>query len=113
MRATWDLQSHGRFHPMLPGCSEDEARDEIAQSKRELEELVGGRCEHFAYPGGAFTERDARLVERAGYLSARTVDIGWNHPATDPYRLRVLSIDASSPTMLAAELSGLRWLTRR
>lgn len=112
MKASCDFQSHTRFHPTLTTCTKQEAWEEIAGSKREVEALAGRTCEHFAYPGGAFSDREAEMAEKAGYLSARTVDIGWNHPGTDPYRLRILSIDSPSTTMLAAELSGLKWLAR-
>jgi peptidoglycan/xylan/chitin deacetylase (PgdA/CDA1 family) len=112
MTSCCEVGSHSRFHPILPRCSEEEARREIVDSKRELEQLTGRSCRHFAYPGGAYDARERALVERAGYLSARTVDIGWNRSRTDPYRLRVLAIDPPSITALAAELSGLKWLAR-
>ncbi|MSO41974.1 MAG: polysaccharide deacetylase family protein [Solirubrobacterales bacterium] len=112
MLGACDFQSHTRLHPRLPGCGDAEAWEEIASSQSDVEALTGAACDHFAYPAGAFTDRDVELLERAGYLSARTVDIGWNHAGTDPYRLRVLSMDPPSVSMLAAELSGQKWLSR-
>lgn len=112
MKDTFDFQSHTRSHPALPRCPDDEAWREIAGSRDEVEALLGSSCDHFAYPAGAYTDRDLELVERAGYLSARTIDNGWNHPGSDPFRLKILSQDSPTTTVLAAELSGLRWLSR-
>jgi peptidoglycan/xylan/chitin deacetylase (PgdA/CDA1 family) len=108
-----DLQSHGRFHPILTRCTDEEARREIAGSRPEVEALTGMPCRHFAYPNGSYSDREAAIAREAGYLSARTVDIGWNGRRADPYRLRILSVaDAATPTMLAADLTGLKWLSR-
>jgi peptidoglycan/xylan/chitin deacetylase (PgdA/CDA1 family) len=112
MQASCDFGSHTRFHPTLTACPEPVAEQEIAASKLEVEKLTGGACDHFAYPGGASSGRVVELVKRAGYLSARTVDIGWNHRRSDPYRLKIMSIDRTTPTTLAADLAGLKWLTR-
>jgi peptidoglycan/xylan/chitin deacetylase (PgdA/CDA1 family) len=113
MEGACDFESHGRFHPVLTRCAADVAEDEIAASRDEVAALTDRPCRHFAYPLGAYTSREARLAEKAGYESARTVDIGWNGPSTDPYRLKILSVaDDLSDTMLAAELTGLKWLLR-
>jgi peptidoglycan/xylan/chitin deacetylase (PgdA/CDA1 family) len=113
MRGSCDFQSHGRFHPVLPRCSTELAREEISASRAEVTALVENPCRHFAYPLGAYMSRDVELVGEAGYESARTVDIGWNGADADPFRLKILSVaDGLSETMLAAELSGLKWLVR-
>lgn len=112
MTEVFDFQSHTRSHPVLPACPDDEAWREIAESKQEVEALSGSSCSHFAYPGGAYSAREVEFVERAGYLSARTIDNGWNHRGSDPFRLKILSQDSPTTTVLAAELSGLRWLSR-
>ena len=113
MRDCCDFQSHTATHPILPLCPPERVRDELTASRREVEELTGKPCRHLAYPNGCYSERDVAAAREAGYESARTVDIGWNHPGTDPYRLRILSVaDTASPTVLAAELAGLKWLSR-
>ena len=112
MQGTCAFESHTLTHPRLSECDDDTARREIADSRSRVESLTGERCRHFAYPAGAYTDRDARLAAEAGYLSSRTVDVGWNRNGADPHRLRILSMDPPSATMLAAELSGLKWLAR-
>ena len=104
-----EFGSHGRFHPILPRCSEEDAKIEIVGSKSEVEALVGLPCEHFSFPNGDYGEREVALVKKAGYLSARTTDIGWNGGDSDPFRLKVVSMpDDASVNRLAAEVCGVK-----
>jgi|TARA_B100002003_G_C14103395_1_gene530700 peptidoglycan/xylan/chitin deacetylase (PgdA/CDA1 family) len=103
-----DFQSHTRFHPILTICPDDECWKEIFQSKREVEEIIGRECKHFSYPGGYYTEREIGLVRKAGYKSARTIDVGWNKRDTDPYKLKTTGVaDDASLILLAAQMSGI------
>lgn len=101
--------SHTRTHPILLRCDDATAQSEIRESKRELEELLGLPCEHFAFPNGDYGERELGLVRAAGYRSARTTDVGWNGPSTDRYRLCVLTrgADEMSVPLLALHLAGI------
>lgn len=113
--APWvDFQPHTRFHPVLTQCSDDEAWREIEGSKRELEERLGRPCRHFSYPNGDYLAREVELARRAGYASARTIDLGWTRVDTDPFRLPCFGIadDATVP-MLIAQLSGIPGYVRR
>jgi peptidoglycan/xylan/chitin deacetylase (PgdA/CDA1 family) len=108
-----DFGSHSCFHANLTTCSEEECERELRDSKQDLERMLGRECRHFSYPNGDYSEREIELAREAGYLSARTVDVGWNGPGADPYRLRVTGVtdDASIP-MLAAQLSGITMYLR-
>lgn len=109
-----DFQVHTRFHPVLPQCSDEEAWEELAVSKRELEERLGRECRHFSYPNGDFGPRDAALARRAGFASARTTRLGWVRPDADPYALPCFGItDTASVRVLAAQLSGIPSFVRR
>jgi len=112
--ADWvDFGSHTCFHPSLVTCSDEECETELRESKRELEKLLGRECRHFAYPNGDYSEREIRLSREAGYLSARTIDVGWNGARTDLYRLRVTGVtDDASIHLLAAQLSGITMYLR-
>ena len=103
-----DFQSHTRFHPILTTCSEEVARDEVFQSRAELEQKTGRPVVHFAYPNGDYSEREIRLLKEAGYVSARTTDVGWNSKNTDPFRLKITGVSDNAPLwMLKAELTGI------
>jgi peptidoglycan/xylan/chitin deacetylase (PgdA/CDA1 family) len=108
MREYVHFESHTRFHPILPTCSDRECHEEIVLSRQEIAALTGRECRHFAYPDGAYTEREIETVKSAGYLSGRTIDVGWNGPSTDPYRLKIIGWrDDASINRLAADLSGI------
>lgn len=110
-----DLESHTRFHPILTTCGDDECAEEIVRSRAETAELTGRPCRHLSYPNGDHTERERALARRAGYASARTIDLGFCDEHTDPYALRALVVpDDASVTRLAAALVpfGSTWVKR-
>jgi hypothetical protein len=122
MADAFEFGAHTRTHPILPGCDDDECRSEIAGSRHDVEANLGTPCRHFAYPNGDYGEREAAMVRDAGFASGRTVEPGWNDTATDPFRLKAISIaDDTSVNVLASEICGiahfrrrlLRWLRRR
>ncbi|MGA9913251.1 polysaccharide deacetylase family protein [Paraburkholderia sp.] len=103
-----DFQSHTRFHPILTRCEDDACEDEIFNSKREIEMMLGTQCEHFAYPNGNYGDREVRLLETAGYKTGRTCDVGWNDARSDRFRLRSIVIaDDASTRWFAAQLTGI------
>lgn len=102
-----DLQSHTRFHPVLPTCTTEVAREEITDAASELEELIGERPRAFAYPHGDYSDRDVDLVREAGYDCAFTVEPGLNLPSTDPYRLKRILVRCEAGTSeLVVRASG-------
>lgn len=108
-----ELGSHSVSHPILPLCSDDEARDEIVESRRQVAELAGRPCIHFSFPNGDYGAREIALVREAGYASGRTTDIGWNSLGSDRFRLKIVSLaDHASTNVLAAHLAGLFALRR-
>jgi peptidoglycan/xylan/chitin deacetylase (PgdA/CDA1 family) len=111
------FESHSRFHPILPTCSDAEAATEIELSRQEVDALTGQLCRHFSFPNGYYGRRELDLVRMAGYLSARTVDIGWNGPKSDPFTLKIVGQLGNNPregslNMLVLHLSGLGYLPR-
>jgi len=108
MKDIVDFQSHSCFHPILTTCDDDECKREIVQSKTDMEAFSKEECKHFAYPNGDYTEREITLVRKAGYLSARTIDVGWNHQNSNPYELKAQVItDNASVNLLIAQLNGI------
>lgn len=108
-----EVGAHTRFHPVLTSCTDEEAWEEIRRSRCEIEALTHRPCRHFAYPNGDYTGREVGMVMRAGFLSARTLSVGWNTASTDPYQLRILGTpDDATVDRLAADLSGAGLLYR-
>ena len=105
--------SHTRFHPPLPTCTDDEAYEEIAVSKTEIETLLGKDCTHFAFPYGDHTVRDQD--GREGRISNGKDDQRRLERSreTDPYELKALDVPDDAPvSRLAAELAGIGFLLR-
>ena len=113
MAGVVNFQGHSHLHPCLPACGDDEARTEIAGSKRVLEQQFGLRIDAFAYPNGDYSDRDIALVREAGYACAVTMDPGFNTLQTDAYRLRRIGIDDGDPiAAVCVKASGLWALLR-
>jgi len=103
-----DFQCHTLFHPILTNCSGEECWIEVEQAKQLLEELLEESILHFAYPNGNYREREIEYLRKAGYRSARTIEVGWNSLDTNIYALKsmVISDDAGLNEMIA-QLCGV------
>ena len=71
-RAGVTLGSHTKTHVWLANESDEKIVDELAGSKRDLERHLRAPVNHFAYPGGQFTDHVVDLVARTGYRFAYT-----------------------------------------
>ena len=80
--------SHSVTHRYLPGLAPDEARTEIRESKRMLEDVVGREVTSFSYPMGGWNRGLRDSVAEAGYRTAVTVLRGRNRAGRDPLVLR-------------------------
>ena len=86
--------SHARTHRNLCLLDDDEIEDELAGSKKMIEDNAGLKVKEFSYPFGRFNKRVKSLVIEAGYECARTSMKGFNDRGTDRYSLA--SIDTGS-----------------
>lgn len=66
------LGSHGLYHKELLGLDEKTLREEISDSKKFLEEVLGMPVLYFSYPGGHFDSRAREIVQESGYRLAFT-----------------------------------------
>jgi peptidoglycan/xylan/chitin deacetylase (PgdA/CDA1 family) len=67
--AGWEIGSHGLSHTELTARPERQM-DEIVQSRRRLEALLGVPVLSFAYPFGAYDSDSLHYVHFAGYIAA-------------------------------------------
>ena len=67
--AGWEIGSHGLSHIDLT-VRPDRQRDEIVQSRRQLESMLGVPVLSFAYPFGAYDSDSLHYVHFAGYVAA-------------------------------------------
>lgn len=100
-----DIGGHTLTHASLPRLALSEARRQIADGKKKLEDLFGRAVEHFSYPYGDWNSRIRDLVAEAGYRTACTVERGINGVGADPLLLR--RIMACRPPRTLRTLFGL------
>jgi peptidoglycan/xylan/chitin deacetylase (PgdA/CDA1 family) len=84
--AGWEVGSHTRTHADLSALSYEAAREELASSRAELEEIVGDRVDSVAYPWGRVNGETAGAVREAGYrVGCRVAGAGdWGDPFNLP-----------------------------
>ncbi len=91
-----EFGSHTVSHRILGRCSREVAMMELRESKRIIEERLGGVCDHFCYPNGSpgdFTAETESMVREAGYRSSVTTVGGWNAAGALPFGLRRLGVN--------------------
>jgi peptidoglycan/xylan/chitin deacetylase (PgdA/CDA1 family) len=83
-----EIGSHALDHVHLSELPLEEARTQIFDSKKFLEDLAGREVRHFCYPYGSWNQAVRDLVAEAGYETATTAHPGINRPDADPFTLR-------------------------
>jgi peptidoglycan/xylan/chitin deacetylase (PgdA/CDA1 family) len=108
---------HTKTHFYL-GFIQDEktAFEEIAGSKKAIEEKIGIPVDYFCYPSGGFCQRAKELVTQAGYKGACTTNRGFVKFNRDVYalkRIKVTNSDGNKPFSFYLKLSGYYNLLRK
>ncbi|WP_084153709.1 polysaccharide deacetylase family protein [Simplicispira psychrophila] len=74
------IGAHSLTHPILSRCTPKKAYQEIAESREELQSLIGGPVKAFAYPNGIsgkdFGPEHIEMVRQAGFSMAFTTHRG-------------------------------------
>jgi peptidoglycan/xylan/chitin deacetylase (PgdA/CDA1 family) len=84
------IGAHTVSHPRLSSLSEAEQRQEIAQSRHQLEKWLGKEVTVFAYPFGQKTDYDensARICREECFLKAAAAFPGEAHRWSDPFQI--------------------------
>lgn len=91
-RAGLRIGSHTRNHPDLLALDEAALDSELAGSRADLEDIVGGPVDHLAYPFGHHDEHVRAAARRAGYKAGFTFLDGRVETGLDEYRLPRLTM---------------------
>jgi peptidoglycan/xylan/chitin deacetylase (PgdA/CDA1 family) len=103
-----DIGSHSRHHVRIRGLDHGMARDELAQSRHAIEDLLSAPCTSFAFPYGSHDRTSLARVADAGYDAACTLKRWGNGRRTNPLRLGRMSVGGPlSPLALHAKLLKL------
>lgn len=68
----FEIGGHTVNHIYLNTLDEADAKYEVTECKRLLQDVLGRQIDAFCYPGGKYSQRDIRLVNEAGFLFGRT-----------------------------------------
>jgi len=82
-----EIGAHTLTHVNLAEVPLEQARAEIFDSKKIIEDLTGRKVRHFCYPYGGCNEAVRDFVVEAGYETATTTHPGINRPDADPFTL--------------------------
>lgn len=87
-----DIGAHTVNHPILKLLNNDEARAEILQSRRSLEDILGKSVSLFAYPNGVpgqdYATHHPQMVRDLGFAAAVSTKKGVSTASTDRFQLR-------------------------
>jgi len=113
-----ELGAHTVSHPHLDELPARAAASEIGDSRRQLEQHLGGTVATFAYPHGDHGRRVRAAVVAAGFTSAAAVKNALSHRGDDPFAIARWTVmhDASSEQLariLAGEGAPLAWARER
>jgi peptidoglycan/xylan/chitin deacetylase (PgdA/CDA1 family) len=93
----FEIGAHTVKHPILKTLSDIDARQEIVQSRQNLEEMIDKKVTLFAYPNGRiekdFDERHMAMVKESGFEAAFSTEPGvccnlsnvWSLPRFTPW----------------------------
>ena len=113
-----ELGAHTVSHPHLDELPPRAAAHEIGESRRQLEQHLGGSVATFAYPHGDHGRRVRAAVIAAGFTSAAAVKNALSHRGDDPFAIARWTVmhDTSTDqlaTILAGEGAPLAWAGER
>jgi peptidoglycan/xylan/chitin deacetylase (PgdA/CDA1 family) len=90
--AGFEIGCHSMTHPYLSDLDEAGLHREIGEAKDTIEQLLGGRIEHFSCPGGRSDHRAIRIAKQAGFETVATSVPRANRPSTNPFSLGRVAI---------------------
>jgi peptidoglycan/xylan/chitin deacetylase (PgdA/CDA1 family) len=107
--AGMEIGAHTVTHPILLRLDADAARTEIAQSRDDLQSIIGSPVTTFAYPNGKpgvdYGVEHAAAARAAGYRHALTTSWGCITPQSDPWQLPRVAPWDRTPLRFGARLA--------
>lgn len=85
--------SHGVTHRPLRGMPESEVRQELAESRQQLERLIGRPVRYLSIPHNWFNRRILRIARESGYEAVWCSWVGVVRPGCYPLSLRRVNVE--------------------
>lgn len=86
------IGAHTESHPKLATVPLDTQRQEIEQSKKKLESLLGSPIEHFSFPHGSYNSDTLEICRSLGFKTAVTTNGRTVRTDYDPLQLDRINI---------------------
>lgn len=86
LSGSFEIGAHTVSHLPLNTMADSQAWEEIVGGKQWLEDAIGKPAPSFCYPRGKFNGSTPALVEKAGFLGARTCYFNLHTFPRDPFR---------------------------
>lgn len=84
LSSAFEIGAHTLHHLVLTTLTSDRAREEIVQSKAQLEQITGKPCKVFCFPKGRYANAHVEMLGEAGFTGARTVELlSFNRPRAE------------------------------
>ncbi|WP_409363462.1 polysaccharide deacetylase family protein [Bradyrhizobium liaoningense] len=103
----FEIGAHTVTHARISSLDPEAAMAELEQSRSRLNERLGIRVEHFAFPYGRAVDcgpRDFELAQRAGFRSAATTRKGLVRRGRDAFSLPRNTINGGHRSLAAMEM---------
>lgn len=84
----FEIGAHTTTHSILSDLSARDVKWEIISNKQDLENIIKKEVKAFCYPRGKYNERIKKLIAKAGFKWARTVDVLNIDRPFDPYETK-------------------------
>ena len=89
------IGSHGHNHVRLSNISIQNRKNELLDSKNNLEDIIGNSINSLSYPHGSFDNNTIDIAQDLGYQSAASSIKGYNNKNTNQFILKRSEIIAS------------------
>lgn len=96
----FSLQSHSLRHHDLTTLDTDALMIDLIDSRKCIAAISGQPPAFLAYPYGRHNEMVRVAAKATGFVSAFSVETGFNRPSVDPFRIRRLDIFGSDTTAM-------------
>lgn len=90
--AGFEIGCHSMTHAYLSDLDQPGLYREIREAKDTIEQLLGGRIEHFSCPGGRSDQRAVAIAKEAGFETISTSLPRANRSSTNPFSLGRVAI---------------------
>lgn len=104
-----EIGGHTLYHTRLTRLLPNIAKKEVADGKKELEDIIGKGITKFAYPRGWYNEEVKNIVREAGFSEGRTMKMGIiSRSGYDDYEIPVTAQNYPRPEYLKGNEQGIK-----